>query len=169
MGAVQGLNADGTPYIHLPGMDLPPPVSPLSLLPPAGHRNCAAIGCRPRPPVEWLHAWCDLAKYIFRLGGIWIRNVAESGVAWCVLAQTAMKKNPLTGEFEEFHSEKLKDDLPEEVRGSDTPSLAYSAATEASEPHLPGQISQLHGRVCGCKHHRIAVCTGALYVWVAMR
>ena len=26
----------------------------------------------------------------------------------------AMKRNPVTGEMEEFHSEKLKDDLPEE-------------------------------------------------------
>jgi hypothetical protein len=25
-----------------------------------------------------------------------------------------MKRNPVTGEMEEFHSEKLKDDLPEE-------------------------------------------------------
>ena len=48
----QGLNPDGTPYVHLPGMDLPPPV--------------------------------------------------------------AMKRNPITGEMEQFHSEKLKDDLPEE-------------------------------------------------------
>ena len=42
----QGLNPDGTPYVHLPGMDAPPP--------------------------------------------------------------TAMKRNPVTGEMEEFHSEALK-------------------------------------------------------------
>ena len=47
----QGLNPDGTPYVHLPGMDAPPP--------------------------------------------------------------TAMKRNPVTGEMEEFHSEALKVSRPE--------------------------------------------------------
>jgi len=31
-----------------------------------------------------------------------------------VSAPVAMKKNPVTGEMEEFHSEALQDDLPEE-------------------------------------------------------
>ena len=30
------------------------------------------------------------------------------------LAPVAMKKNPVTGEMEEFHSDALKDDLPDE-------------------------------------------------------
>ena len=31
----------------------------------------------------------------------------------------AMKKNPVTGEMEEFHSDALKDDLPEEEQAED--------------------------------------------------